>query len=280
MTDTVKKKEQFEKEFRILSAEGKNILIWILLCVSAVLVMLGLSYKSPLNIGLGFILFIISIEIFAWSWSLKKQVFQRTIELEKEIAEHKKTEEVLRKKNEQLAVLYEIVKRLNSFVSLEELLPWIVEQAITILGVDACVYRIMEADRLVRVGSIAKNGKEIMVKEKMKIGEGIAGLIAEEKRPLVISDDYDNDPRLIPEHREMARKHGFKAALGVPMYIEEKVEGILLALSKRPRKFTKEEIELLSAFANQAAIAVRNAECMQKLKEKNHGGKKNGHYGY
>ena len=280
MTDTVKTERQFEKEFRILSAEGKNILIWILLCVSAVLVLLGLCYKSPLNIGLGFVLFVVGIEIFAWSWSLKKQVFHRTVELEKEIDERKQTEEVLKKKNEQLAVLYEIVKRLNSFTSLEKLLPWIVEQAICILGVDACIYRMMEEDHLVRVGSIAKNGREIMVKEKMKIGEGIAGLIAKEKKPLVVSDDYENDPRLIPEHKEMAQKHGFKAALGVPMYIEEKVEGILLALSKRPREFTEEEIELLSAFASEAAIAVRNAECLQKLKEKNHGEKRDGHNDY
>jgi|GEM_PF-2526892 hypothetical protein len=42
MTDTVETEEQFEKEFRMLSAEGKNILIWIVLSVSAVLVMVGL----------------------------------------------------------------------------------------------------------------------------------------------------------------------------------------------------------------------------------------------
>jgi PAS domain S-box-containing protein len=183
-----------------------------------------------------------------------------------DITERKKAEEEIKRKTEQLESLYEIGKKITSITSKDELLPWITEEATSLLNADACYYRIREGDYLV-YGSIQK-GLEMMLREKIKIGEGISGYIAKEKRHLAIPDNYYDDKRHFPEHREKARECGFRSCLGVPMKIKEKVIGVLVVLSKNPKEYTEEEIMLLSSFADQAAIAIENAQLFKELKQR------------
>lgn len=176
-------------------------------------------------------------------------------------------EEELREKAERLQTLYKTGKKLTAIISHEELLSWIAEKAAKLLHADACHYRIREEDYLVR-GSGTEDGIELMEKDKLKIGESLSGWIAKERKPLIIPDGYFDDPRLLPEHKEKARKYGFRSCLGVPMCIEDNVMGVIFVLSKRPREFTEADIELLSAFADHSAIAIEKTMLYKKIMEK------------
>ena len=183
-----------------------------------------------------------------------------------DVTGRRKAEEEVGKKTEHLKTLYELGKKLNSITSKEEMLPWIAEHAAKFLDADGCVYRIREGDYLVRGCGSSEEALEMMVKERIEIGESLSGLIAKEKKP-IISDIYSDDPRHIPEHREKAKQYGFQSFVGVPMMREGDVTGVLCLLSKETRRFTENDIELLSSFADMAAIALENVRLFEDLQE-------------
>jgi len=179
--------------------------------------------------------------------------------------ERKQKEDEIKRHAEQLEVLYEIGKKITSIISKEELLPWIAEQATKLLDADVCNYRIREGDYLVRAAG-TKEGMELMVKERVKIGESLSGLIARDEKPLIV-EDLRKEQRYLKEHREAATKLGFRSFLGVPMIMKNEVIGVINLYSRRPIKFTKKDVELLSAFADQAAIAYQNAILFEDLEK-------------
>jgi len=105
-----------------------------------------------------------------------------------------------------------------------------------------------------------------MVKERVKIGESLSGLIARDEKPLIV-EDLRKEQRYLKEHREAATKLGFRSFLGVPMIMKNEVIGVINLYSRRPIKFTKKDVELLSAFADQAAIAYQNAILFEDLEK-------------
>lgn len=176
----------------------------------------------------------------------------------RDITKRKETENKLK-------ALYDLSKKVSSIVSKEDLLPWIAEEAVKLLDVDECVYRIREGDYLIKGGG-TEEGMMLMKKEKLKIGESLSGKIALEKKPLVVKD-MRGEKMYIKEHREIAKRLGFVSFLGVPMMAEDKVVGVMNVITRKPRKFSKTDIEVLTAFSDHAAIALQNARLFENLEK-------------
>jgi PAS domain S-box-containing protein len=186
----------------------------------------------------------------------------------RDITERKQAENEIKNKANQLSALCELGKKITTIISMDKLLPWIAQEAEKFLDADGCHYRLREGDYLVRGGG-SSEGVKLMIKEKVKIGEGVSGKIAKKKRPLIIENMIDNDPWHIKEYKEEAAiRLGFLSFLGVPMMIGDNVIGVLNVYSKKPGKYVKEDSGLLSAFANYAAIAIENARLFKEAIEK------------
>lgn len=183
----------------------------------------------------------------------------------RDITRRKLAEEGLLKKAERLKALYETGKKISSITSKDKLLPWITEEACRLLEADACYFRLRKGDYLVHSGT--QKGVKSRFIDRIKIGESISGVIAQEKKPVLIEDNFSDDKRLIPRHREMAKENGFKSYIGVPMITGNEVVGVLNIYSKTAGKLTGKNIGLLSAFADLAAIAIKNAEHIKMTKE-------------
>jgi PAS domain S-box-containing protein len=96
--------------------------------------------------------------------------------------------------------------------------------------------------------------------DRMKLGEGFNGRVAESGELMMVSDAAE-DPRL---SREAVRKEGIKAQLIVPLKSRGKVVGTLSVASRNRREFSKEEVELLTAIANQIGIAIDKTNLYQE----------------
>jgi GAF domain-containing protein len=109
-----------------------------------------------------------------------------------------------------------------------------------------------EADELV-FEAVAGEGAESLVGQRIPSSTGIVGWVLVTRQPLVL-EDVSGDPRF---SRETAEATGYvpKSLMAVPLLHAERALGVLQVLD-RESQFTLSEMDLLSLFANQAAIAL------------------------
>jgi GAF domain-containing protein len=135
-----------------------------------------------------------------------------------------------------------------------ELLRSIVEVARAIFAAKASSIFILdeEADELV-FEAVVGEGEDTLVGQRMPAGKGIAGWVLVTRQPIVI-EDVARDPRFA---QDVAESTGYvpSGLMAVPLLHDERVLGVLEVLD-RTTKFTLAEMDLLSLFANQAAIAL------------------------
>ncbi len=96
-------------------------------------------------------------------------------------------------------------------------------------------------------------------------GQGIAGWVAENGKP-VIANDVSRDPRF---YGGVDRRSGFatRAILCVPLRLRDRMVGALEALNtSRPAGFTEADLRFLTAFAGLAAVAIDRARTVETLR--------------
>ena len=76
---------------------------------------------------------------------------------------------------------------------------------------------------------------------------------------LLVSADLQNDARLDPLHREADRRLGFHTVVAAPLRVGPRMVGVLSLRSRARRTFSPDELALVQAFADHAAIALENA---------------------
>jgi GAF domain-containing protein len=136
------------------------------------------------------------------------------------------------------------------------LLQSIVEVARAIFNAKASSVFLLdeEADELV-FEAVAGEGSDTLVGRRMPASTGFAGWVLVTRQPIVV-EDVSGDPR---HARGFAEGTGYvpKGLMAVPLLHEEQALGVLQVLD-RPQnaQFSLAEMDLLSLFANQAAIAL------------------------
>jgi len=104
--------------------------------------------------------------------------------------------------------------------------------------------------------------------ETLPMGQGrgsLFGRILFERKPVQIVDVLAD-----PEYamRELQKRAGFRTVLGVPLLREGVPIGLLSVNRTTVRPFTDKQIEFVTAFADQAAIAIENVRLFDEIQEK------------
>ena len=102
---------------------------------------------------------------------------------------------------------------------------------------------------------------------RLKVGEGVAGWVAQEKKPVWVTDAY-KDPRFTPK---VDAATGFETAeiLCVPMISKDRVLGVieLINVQEGREPFREGDLKVLGTIADYAAIAIENARNFQRVQE-------------
>ncbi|MDP8258550.1 MAG: GAF and ANTAR domain-containing protein [Candidatus Aadella gelida] len=163
-----------------------------------------------------------------------------------------------------LETLTKISKAITSDLYLEDILKLIVNLTANVMGAKICaVWLLDEITGELKIRATQAMSKDYLEERSIKFGEGIVGLVAKEKKPIVI-DDVIEEKRY--KQRSLAKKEGLVSMLSVPMLVNDKVIGVINVYTVESYKFTKSDIDLLSAVANQAAVAIENTELIVKTK--------------
>ncbi|MFA6315898.1 MAG: GAF domain-containing sensor histidine kinase [Elusimicrobiota bacterium] len=100
---------------------------------------------------------------------------------------------------------------------------------------------------------------------RFPLGQGIAGTVAQERKPLII-----NDARADPRWSSKAdAKTGFvtRSLLAVPMVHQGKLIGVLEAINKTAGGFDETDVSVFDSLAAQAAVAIENARLFSAVRE-------------
>jgi len=101
-----------------------------------------------------------------------------------------------------------------------------------------------------------------------RLGEGIVGRVALEKRVWMVPD-VQAHPDITPFRKRRAAEAGINAMLCVPVCGRHHVLGVLSITSRSLRVFTDDETMVLSAYAEQVAIAIEHARLIAELEARN-----------
>lgn len=170
---------------------------------------------------------------------------------------------------EQLASLLELSHLLTSSVNLDHLLYLILVTANRLMCTSASSLLLVdpitkELVFKVPVGPASEQLKEI----RLQPGQGIAGWVVKERRPVLVND-VAHDPRF---DRKIDTVTGFQtqSILAVPLQDRERVLGVIEVLNTtKEKRFEQADLDLLSAFAAHASVALRNAQLVTTIKEEN-----------
>ncbi|MEE4263672.1 MAG: diguanylate cyclase [Desulfobacteraceae bacterium] len=177
----------------------------------------------------------------------------------------KREKEDLDKTLQNLSLLYSIGKAMNYISDLKNLLQYILSQAIDITSAEkgSIMLYNLEADRLnIRVLAGLEdteyqekvNNNEIRCRS-FKPGEGIAGRVFMTSKPMIVNNIREDDLFINSETSYV------RSIACIPMIVYSDVIGVINVTNKKKGKeFTDEDVEMLKAVADQAAVAVNKAQ--------------------
>jgi signal transduction protein with GAF and PtsI domain len=165
---------------------------------------------------------------------------------------------------EQINALTKISKAIASDIYLEDILRLIVTVTAEMMGSNICSLMLIDEQKKELVVKATQSvSEEYNKKPPLKLGEGIAGKVAKENKPIAIKDVTKEKEY---KHKDIAKKEGLCSLLCVPLAAKGKVIGVINCYTSTPHDFTETEINILTSVANQAAVAIENAELMVKSK--------------
>ena len=185
--------------------------------------------------------------------------FHKKIKKDEEIAQ-------LQKSLHNISILYNISQAVNFIDDLKRLLQVIIQKALITLdaekgslmlydySINALQVRIVSGLQDKKLEEAINNGAVQCA--KIEIGEGIAGTVFLERKP-IITNLGSADPRFIV--KEVLSNT--KSLLCVPLVAKGEVIGVINITNKKHDKlFNQKDLEFITSLANQAAIAIDNAK--------------------
>ena len=190
-----------------------------------------------------------------------------TIGIVKDLTEQKRAEEALRKSEERSDALYRVSNLLAGAHDTEEVLDLIVNEAARLLDATGAFIRLLDGDTM--VASAATDSAAALVAEDnvswptvaVEDHATIMGRVLASQKPITFAD-LTEDHSVDAEVRLMFRNHGFYGIAAVPLLANDLFLGILIVLDSHIRRFTDDEVSLLTAFADQAALALEKARLL------------------
>ncbi len=164
---------------------------------------------------------------------------------------------------EEMKFLHQISLKLSEKMPLSTLLYEIMESSKLVARAEASSLLLYDSrDKKLHFQTVTGAKAEMVKKFSLRLGEGIAGWVAQKKQPLLIEDCY-RDERF---NQEFDRHTQFRtrSMICVPMLRKNKLIGVLQVINKKGGAcFTPRDLILFETLAAQCAIAIENARLVE-----------------
>lgn len=167
--------------------------------------------------------------------------------------------EQIKKRNEELSTINEIGRALTSSLDVKEILSIIMQQISFLLQPKNWSLLLVDEDKSelyfeIIVGDFTQKIRDL----RLKIGEGIAGWVAQHSTPVLVQD-VSKDPRFSPKADKLS-EFKTKSIVCVPVISKDKTIGVIELVNYcDDKEFTQDDLRILSILADYTAIALENA---------------------
>lgn len=162
----------------------------------------------------------------------------------------------LEKSARQLAALSQMGQAVASSLDQAIVLDRVLEGVKLLLSADSVAVLLVDAGHL-SMAAVGGAGQTSLIGQRMPITAGVAGRVLQTGQPILAQAGAEL-ARIFSalEQFGLAEAHSFLAA---PLHLQGQVIGVIEALAARPEAFGPEDVGMLEAAANWAAIAIGNA---------------------
>jgi PAS domain S-box-containing protein len=158
--------------------------------------------------------------------------------------------------------LASVARTLNSTLDLQEVLNLILDQLALVIEHDSSSIQLFEGDMLVVQAARGFEDMQDALQMRLPVDESVPNYRAiVEKVPIFI-----NDIEHEPGWRKTPATEKVRSWIGAPLVAQDEVVGMLTIDSFELNKYTTEDLIVVSAFADQVATAVANAQTVAMLR--------------
>ena len=156
-----------------------------------------------------------------------------------------------------------VSKAFGSTFSKEKLLDLIVESAIETMGAKAACLFLADREKDIFIPTAQKGLSDNYLHAKPLRAKAIVQEVL--RGGYLTIRDATTDPRV--DHHDVKKAEGIASLLDVPVMVRGEVIGILALYTAAPRDFTTEEIEFLTALAEQGGMAIEQARLLERIQK-------------
>ncbi len=168
--------------------------------------------------------------------------------------------------SERLALLCRLSQTFNSSLDLDEVLNRVMDEVIAATRAERGFVMLHEADGRLAFRVARGMDQDTIDHPQFQISRSVVERVAREGQPVLTSDAQSDDRFSM---RQSVKVLGLRSILCVPLKIKDEVSGVVYVDNRlRVGIFTPADLELLTAIASSAAIAIENARLYQVAVEK------------
>jgi two-component system, NtrC family, sensor kinase len=165
--------------------------------------------------------------------------------------------------SEDLQVLYEVSRAVNSTLILDEILSIVMKKSIELLKAERGFLMLLDSDGQLQFKMAHNIKKQELDKSDLQVSTTIAEGVVKTGRSVYTSDAL-NDGRFA--EKESVLQMNIRSAMCVPLKIKNQIIGVVyLDNSTKANIFLQSDLYLFELFADQAALAIQNAQLYTEL---------------
>jgi GAF domain-containing protein len=175
-------------------------------------------------------------------------------------------EGTVKDRTKELAALNAIAATVSQSLELDEILSDALDKTLEVMEIETGGIYLLDSEAGALMIAVQRGFKPDLVPkiDRLAIGEGFSGRVAESGEPLVVRD-VSSDPRLT---RMVVREEGLRSLATVPLSSKGNTLGTLFAVTHGLREFDEQDLLLLTSIGHQIGVAVENARLFEAEKRR------------
>ena len=234
-----------------------HFVLWILLVLLAVIGYL--SYQQDQG---GPVPWLVVVSLFACLYAVSRErgLRRRQVDLRRELSQEQDRSADLESRLKELAGLYRAISAVNAGGAPERTFATVLKAGLELVGGNRGSLMLLDEEEEHLVIAAAEGiGEEVVARTKLRLGHGVAGWVASNREPVLLSGPAEKDARF---ERLISHEQEISLSISVPLQLRESLLGVLnlgVVTGDPAEQFTDYHLRMATIFAQHASVAIENA---------------------